>query len=1810
MCVLVYIYLKYSVLHIINNIYKKILIFMILIKLHIINYWHMFCVESIKIIMEKFLFKQRLQISLFIFFNFFIFNNSIYSQLTCSSDTNLVFRIEKGLCNTWLDQSDFASSFPISSCNLKELKSMILLDSNLKPFNKRRLFNTGEYRFYWNITDGCGFLIFCSFKIEVKFPEGITNCAQVIPNSNALNSMCGNGDFESGSILPSEWSGSYGTIGSTPTLGFSSGLINLGTSHQTIVNKGVDPTVNILTVAPHPTPNNFSLRLGNKVTGCGSERISKEFLVTAGNANLAFWYACVFENPVSPPHIGTVQPGLQVNLTLKPSNLDISSLVDLGNGSNFLIANSNDPFFNLGPALAGDNVVYKDWSCVNVDLSKFINQIVEIEFVNKDCSYCGHWGYTYLDNICVGCPSGSVSLVNATCIPGDICVDYSLPVLNGVTGQCRFLLDLFRDGVVVYSDTSAMIFNGNQYCFKVDTCELLNEDFYDYKIKIDCTVPAPPCPLVPPPIQNPIHLPVQYLGVDSFGIKLGLNNDLPTCCIIPSLACDDHIQVSLDSNCCAIITPDMVLEGNYPLNCLKVLLKDKYGNVIPSSPKICNQFIGQLISYSLVDTCTGNSCWGTLVVEDKLPPKITCQNPDTVFCNNTGFNWTPPPGVDNCGGVVKTIVISDVTTKMPCDSFCIAQRKVTYYYQDQYGNRSDTCMKIICYKKINFSDIVWPRDTVFSCEMWDTIPPPSTSGVPMAGGYPIYPDWHLCKMAVTYEDLLIPICPKSFKVLRTWTVIDWCKSSPNNVYKYYQVIKVIDDRGPIVVCSPDLTVSTDIWSCTGTAIIAPPRVIRECSKTTLEVGYKIVDKHGVPTYEGTSKNNIIKLPNGYYSISGLPLGLSWVVFHVTDECGNSTDCYTEVTVADLVPPIAVCDQKTVVSLTIDGTAKIEAITFDDGSLDNCMIDRFEVKRMDDGIPCNTLNGNQWGPYVFFCCADIGKTIMVSLRVWDKAGNSNTCMVEVQVQDKIPPVIFCPPHITVSCEFDYADLSVFGTVVTDVNLRKPIQINDPKVKHSGPLLDGYAYDGCGAVVKELTPIYNLTCNRGTITRTFEATDISGLKSICTQIITIQDLNPNNVTVKWPVDFLSNSNCTSVPKLQPDVTGKPIVSGADKCNQIMITHEDQIFTLEPDACIKILRKWTIIDWCIYQANNPATGGYWTWTQIIKVSNTVAPTFTSSCVDRNIDVYGPGCGGNISLVGTAKDDCTDSADLVWYHSVDLYNDGLSPGIEYLRSGPGADASGTYPVGKHRITYFVKDGCNNETRCSFVITVVDAKKPTPYCNSSITTTIMPSTKAISIWAKDFNINSEDNCTSKENLKYYFLINNIKLPSLNLDCSNIGLNKIRMYVEDEAGNSDYCEVTLDLQDPNKVCGGTFLRASGNMTTPDGKVMPKGKLTAINSNTGSSQESEVQANGNYSFNDLTKGGSYRIKSTYNEDPLNGVSTQDIVLIQKHILGQQILDSPYKYIAADANNSGSISAADISEIRKLILGIIPKFNQNESWRFIPKGYVFQNKNKPFPFEEEIQHQNITTNCLNDDFYAVKIGDINGNVNLFNTAATRALNSYTIEVENKTIPSKENVRIPIYASQDMSIIGIQLALQLSKGLKISAIEPGALPIQSEQYVKNQNDLVLSFANNNAIQVKPGEVLFYVDVINESMEDIYSEVQINSNKLNAEVYDASTNAYTIKMHVRHNSDQETKLQLFQNVPNPFRDKTYIQFLSSSTEEVKIQIIGLDGRLQYEKVVGNSFSIQNIEIDESILSHSGVYLVKLSSRNETASIKIVKFN
>ena len=72
--------------------------------------------------------------------------------------------------------------------------------------------------------------------------------------------------------------------------------------------------------------------------------------------------------------------------------------------------------------------------------------------------------------------------------------------------------------------------------------------------------------------------------------------------------------------------------------------------------------------------------------------------------------------------------------------------------------------------------------------------------------------------------------------------------------------------------------------------------------------------------------------------------------------------------------------------------------------------------------------------------------------------------------------------------------------------------------------------------------------------------------------------------------------------------------------------------------------------------------------------------------------------------------------------------------------------------------------------------------------------------------------------------------------------------------------------------------------------------------------------------------------------LNGVSTFDLILISKHILGIDYLDSPYKIIAADIDKSGIVSTLDLIKLRKLILDIDDALpNGNKSWRFVQSGF---------------------------------------------------------------------------------------------------------------------------------------------------------------------------------------------------------------------------------------------------------------------------------
>lgn len=112
-----------------------------------------------------------------------------------------------------------------------------------------------------------------------------------------------------------------------------------------------------------------------------------------------------------------------------------------------------------------------------------------------------------------------------------------------------------------------------------------------------------------------------------------------------------------------------------------------------------------------------------------------------------------------------------------------------------------------------------------------------------------------------------------------------------------------------------------------------------------------------------------------------------VTLTVLDAAGNMDTCMAIVTIADMTPPTAMC-QNIMVPLDAMGMATITADMLDNGSTDNC------------GLPLS-FSASQ----TTFTCADTAG-IMVTLTVTDSSGNASSCMAMVTVEDNTPPSIVC------------------------------------------------------------------------------------------------------------------------------------------------------------------------------------------------------------------------------------------------------------------------------------------------------------------------------------------------------------------------------------------------------------------------------------------------------------------------------------------------------------------------------------------------------------------------------------------------------------------------------------------------------------------------------------------------------------------------------------------------------------------------------------------------------------------------------------
>ncbi len=1274
-------------------------------------------------------------------------------------------------------------------------------------------------------------------------------------------------------------------------------------------------------------------------------------------------------------------------------------------------------------------------------------------------------------------------------------------------------------------------------------------------------------------------------------IKLGFLSALLLLCAYDTasaqcpLGCNNSVQISLDTDCSVEVTPDMVLEGQGTAGCdYTVSVLGSNGQPIPGSPVVGAAYIGETLTVKV--SLGANSCWGTITIEDKLPPVIDCPDDMTVSCYESS-DFPNPIATDNCDGNIGVDIVSDEIVDLDCNDNFSARRTIIYQATDASGNQSAFCVKNIYFERIGLGDIVFPsnkddvEDPALECDnipFWDIdgdfYPDPEETGTPTTtDGFNIFPNNSYCELNATFVDQVLPICESSFKVLRTWTVLDWCTGE---ILEEFQIIKVVDKENPIVTCVPDdpYAVSADPYDCEGTWVVPAPIVIYDCSSTSYTVAYLIADDNGNPPVNGIYiDDNVSTNSNGDYVITGLPLGRTWIRYTIEDDCGNVEFCFTEIDVIDDVPPVPVCDEFTVATLTNNGFAHIFAETFDDGSHDNCSEVEFEVRRMTAGCGVST---SVWSQYAEFCCDDIGKEIMVSLRVTDKSGNSNTCMVIVNVQDKLDPVIECPPNITVDCGTDIEDFDITGLPTASDNC------GDPTVTHN----DSGSLNDCGI---------------GTIFRRWTATDAGGRSVNCTQRITVEDFSPfTGSSINWPSNKTLNG-CANIDT-DPDNTGTPTYND-DQCSLVADTYEDQVFTFVDGACLKILRTWTVIDWCTFDQNNPYDGGIWQYTQVIKVNNNVKPVF-ASCSNLTIDAFGENCNGFAEIVVNATDDCTPEEELKYSYTIDLNDDGSVDA-----AGGTNDASRTLDVGTHKVTFTVEDQCGNQSVCMFDVIVRDKKKPTPYCLSEITTVIMPSSGMIDIWSWDFDLGSFDNCPGDVLISFSSNVNNTQAV---FTCDDIGINELEIWVTDASGNQDFCTTQISIQDNGGCVESKII--GGDVANIEDEMIEDVMVTLQNMSTYETSQYMTPFSGHYQFLNMPENTNYQIKAEKNTDHNNGVSTLDLVLIQRHILGLQSLDSPYKVIAADINNSQNVSTADLLGLRKLILGIWSEFENNTSWRFVDAEQQFSNNNDPFPFNEKINIVNFLDEAPGNDFVGVKIGDVNNsasiNLDSESEATTRNSKSLALSLNNVDFSNGDLVSIPVTAENFEEMIGFQFTLE-ANGLTLENIEAGALEMTLDNVgnFSKENAITFSWNSINDVTVDADEVLFTMVMRAETNNELNNALALTSAITTAEAYTSSLEITDVEMNVRDEQVNVTEVgfELYQNTPNPFDGLTTIPFNLPKSGNVTLNVFDITGKVVLSQKGNFTKGMNEIRIENTDLSTKGIMYYQLEFDGVVATRKMI---
>jgi hypothetical protein len=447
-----------------------------------------------------------------------------------------------------------------------------------------------------------------------------------------------------------------------------------------------------------------------------------------------------------------------------------------------------------------------------------------------------------------------------------------------------------------------------------------------------------------------------------------------------------------------------------------------------------------------------------------------------------------------------------------------------------------------------------------------------------------------------------------------------------------------------------------------------------------------------------------------------------------------------------------------------------------------------------------------------------------------------------------------------------------------------------------------------------------------------------------------------------------------------------------------------------------------------------------------------------------------------------------------------------------------------------------------------------------------------------------------------------------NGDTDGDGNVDVQVDVWDECFNTDWCSVQLTLR--CTTCGGdgAVAAVAGSISTEAGDDVAGVEVTLDNLTNPEYTLTDVTGNdGAYAFASNPMYNGYDITGVKSGDDDEGVSTLDLVMIQRHILGLASFTSPYKVIASDINNNGDVSATDLIVLRKVILGLYKEFPQNESWRFVDADQNLTVENALETFSEVLNIAELDANMLNENFVAVKIGDVNGDArtNARNAGPqVRNANKVALTMEDRNVRAGEVVDITFGSSEFNQVYGYQFTIELN-GLQFEAVKAGAANMTDENVaLLDANTLTVSYADINGLNASDN--IFTLSVVANRAGAISDMIDINSSTLTSEAY-LGTSLEVATVELTLEGQDAAEFELGQNEPNPFNDFTVVGFTLPEAGDAQITVYDVAGKVITSRFGAYAKGYNTERFMKNELGVSGVLYYTLESGEYTATKKMI---